>query len=73
MRNALATALGTRIATVGYAGGRRSAYSRTGGAEVYCYASEVPASKLPIAREYGATLAPPPECGGAGDRQILDY
>jgi hypothetical protein len=28
---------------------------------------------LPKAREYGATLALPPECGGAGDHQVLNY
>lgn len=59
--------------TNGNSCGARSAYSRSGGISVYCYGGEVPAAKKQQAREYGAVLAMPQACGGAGNHMLLNY
>jgi hypothetical protein len=61
------------VDSAGHRCGDRSAHSRPGGVNVYCSAAEVPPYLLSKARDYGATLALPPECGGAGDHQVLNY
>lgn len=53
--------------------GARSAHSRFGGAQPYCYAEEVPQWVLPRVREASAFEALPFECGGAGATGLLTF
>ena len=53
--------------------GDRSAHTRTGGRAPYCFAEEVPASALPAMRSFAAHAARPIECGGTGNRSILEF
>lgn len=53
--------------------GDRSAYTRTGGRAPYCFAEEVPASALPAMRSFAAHAARSIECGGTGNRSILEF
>lgn len=59
--------------SIGELCGGRSAYSRMGGSQPYCYADQVPAWVIPRVREASAHEALPFECGGSGTTQLLDF
>jgi hypothetical protein len=53
--------------------GARSGWSKEHASRFWCYAYEVPAYKLPIARDVSAHRALPVECGGIGATSLLDF